>query len=84
MLWWYILYFIIGIIILSLLIVASYYIHSYLKWFLFLKDYQKVSNCLDRDILLLKQGKIEEVQLREKTTEEIIENFFIKYPKKLN
>jgi hypothetical protein len=74
-----------GIILVAILIVfcLGYRIYTFIKWFTLLKDYQKISDRLDDDIKLLRDGKFEEAILREAKSDKMIWEFKRKYPKEL-
>jgi hypothetical protein len=61
----------------------SYRAYTFIKWFILLKDYQKISDRLDDDIKLLRDGKLEEAILREAKSDKMIWEFKRKYPKEL-
>lgn len=75
-----------SVIVLIVLVVGLYTLcrsYIFLKWFFFLKDYQKLANRLDEDIILLREGKLEEAILREAKSDKMIAEFKRKYPKEL-
>jgi hypothetical protein len=75
-----------SIIVLIVLVVGLYMlcrVFTFFKWFIFLKDYQKLANRLDEDIALLREGKFEEAVLREAKSDKMITEFKRKYPKEL-
>jgi hypothetical protein len=75
-----------SVIALIVLVVGLYTlcrVFTFLKWFLFLEDYQKLANRLDEDIVLLREGKFEEAVLREAKSDKMITEFKRKYPKEL-
>lgn len=74
---------IIGLIVLVVGVYTVCRIYTFYKWFLFLRDYQDLANRLDEDILLLKEGKLEEAVLREATSDKMIAKFKRKYPREL-
>jgi len=74
---------IIGIILVSILVIVYTWcrIRCFIRWFLLLRDYQKLSDRLDDDIRLLRDGKFEEAILREAKSDKMIWDFKRKYPK---
>ena len=71
------------IVIIPVAIYTIYRIHTFIKWFLLLKDYQKLSDRLDDDIKLLRDGKFEEAILREAKSDKMVWEFKRKYSKEL-
>jgi cell division protein YceG involved in septum cleavage len=75
-----------SVIVLIVLVVGLYTlcrVFTFFKWFFFLKDYQKLANRLDEDIILLREGKLEQAVLREAKSDKMIAEFKRKYPKEL-
>jgi hypothetical protein len=70
-------------IVIPIVIYTGCRIYTFIKWFLFLRDYQKLSDRLDDDIRLLRDGKFEEAILREAKSDKMVWEFKRKYPKKL-
>jgi len=70
-------------VVVPMVIYTGCRIYTFIKWFLLLKDYQKLSNRLDDDIRLLREGKFEQAILREAKSDKMIWEFKRKYPKEL-
>jgi hypothetical protein len=68
-------------LVIPIAIYSIYRIFIYIKWYFLLSDYQKLSDRLDDDIKLLREGKLEEAVLREAKSDKMIYEFKRKYPK---
>ena len=69
------------LVILALSLYTACRIWVFYQWFVFLKHYQELSDRLDEDIKLLRDGKQNEVLLREEITNKLVRNFYKKYSK---
>lgn len=69
------------LVILALSLYTACRIWVFYQWFVFLKHYQELSDRLDEDIKLLRDGRCDEVVVREEATSELVYNFYKKYSK---